>query len=265
MTIALIIATYNWSQALTLVLESVAKQTFVPDEIYIADDGSKPLTKEVILNFIKKNKHLNIHHIWHEDLGHRKCISLNMCLKKIKSDYVVQTDGDCILHKNFIEDHSYFAKKRQFICGNRVMLSKVITNQLIQKKIPPSLLALNFGGKFNFKYQYRNYKLAKKKSITSKKNRESVPFGCNMSYWKSDAIKINGYNELFSGWGPEDSEFTQRLSNANINMLQIKHAAIIYHLYHEILSKNMLEYNISILEDTISKKTTKCNKGIIHF
>ena len=36
----LIISTYNWHQALELVLVSVSKQTILPNEIVIADDGS---------------------------------------------------------------------------------------------------------------------------------------------------------------------------------------------------------------------------------
>ena len=40
MKIALIITTYNWPDALELVLESVKVQTILPDEVIIADDGS---------------------------------------------------------------------------------------------------------------------------------------------------------------------------------------------------------------------------------
>ena len=48
MTCTLIIATYNWHQALELVLISVSKQTVLPDEIIIADDGSTKETYDVI-------------------------------------------------------------------------------------------------------------------------------------------------------------------------------------------------------------------------
>jgi len=46
MTVALVIATYNWPEALRLVLESVSEQTVLPDEIIIADDGSSKSTKK---------------------------------------------------------------------------------------------------------------------------------------------------------------------------------------------------------------------------
>ena len=53
MKIALLISTYNWVEALDLVLKSILNQTRLPDEILIADDGSKENTKELIDNFKK--------------------------------------------------------------------------------------------------------------------------------------------------------------------------------------------------------------------
>ncbi len=49
--VSLIISTYNWPDALALVLESVLQQTLPPDEILIADDGSGEQTKAVIEKF----------------------------------------------------------------------------------------------------------------------------------------------------------------------------------------------------------------------
>ena len=46
MRTSLIIATYTWSEALELVLLSVLKQSHLPEEIIIADDGSTEITKK---------------------------------------------------------------------------------------------------------------------------------------------------------------------------------------------------------------------------
>lgn len=34
--------------------------------------------------------------------------------------------------------------------------------------------------------------------------------GCNMSFFKADFDKLDGFNENFIGWGREDSEFVAR-------------------------------------------------------
>ncbi len=39
LTVSLVITTYNWIEALEIVLLSVLHQTIMPDEIIIADDG----------------------------------------------------------------------------------------------------------------------------------------------------------------------------------------------------------------------------------
>ena len=45
---SLIISTYNRSDALELCVKSVLRQSLLPDEIIIADDGSKEDTGELI-------------------------------------------------------------------------------------------------------------------------------------------------------------------------------------------------------------------------
>ena len=45
---SLIISTYNRSDALEICVKSVLRQSLLPDEIIIADDGSKEDTRELI-------------------------------------------------------------------------------------------------------------------------------------------------------------------------------------------------------------------------
>lgn len=51
MKTTLLMTTYNWPQALGMVLASVSRQTVLPDEIVIADDGSTEETKMLIEHF----------------------------------------------------------------------------------------------------------------------------------------------------------------------------------------------------------------------
>ena len=50
-SISILLATYNWPQALELVLESLNAQTDKDFEVLIADDGSKPDTAQRITAF----------------------------------------------------------------------------------------------------------------------------------------------------------------------------------------------------------------------
>src|SRR6478736_5160416 len=110
MKTALLISTYNWPEALNLVLKSILNQTKFPDEILIADDGSDNKTKELIDNFSTANN-IVLHHVWQEDKGFRKSKILNKAIAKTTADYIVQIDGDCVIHKDFISDHIAMAQK----------------------------------------------------------------------------------------------------------------------------------------------------------
>ena len=67
-TCSLIIATYNWPGALNLCLKSVLTQSLFPDEVIIADDGSRDDTKQLIEHF-KAALPVPLIHIWQPDFN----------------------------------------------------------------------------------------------------------------------------------------------------------------------------------------------------
>jgi len=139
MKIALIITTYNRPDALELVIKSALSQTFLPDEIIIADDGSRGETKILISKYQKKSS-TKIIHSWQRDLGFRAARSRNKAIAKSSSDYLILVDGDMILNKYFIYDHVSSSKEGFFIQGTRVLLSKEISRKVLQSQD----LAVNF-------------------------------------------------------------------------------------------------------------------------
>lgn len=104
MKVSLVISTYNWKEALGLCLLSVTRQTVIPTEVIIADDGSRSDTKLLIEEF-KNHFPCPIKHVWHEDNGWRKCIIMNKAFAVCEGDYIIEIDGDIIMHSHFIEDH----------------------------------------------------------------------------------------------------------------------------------------------------------------
>ena len=76
MKTTLLITTYNRPDALELCLMSVLRQTHLPDELLIADDGSTADTKELI-DIYRTKFPIPLIHIWHEDKGFRRTVILN--------------------------------------------------------------------------------------------------------------------------------------------------------------------------------------------
>ena len=102
--ISVLLATYNWPEALSLCLQALKEQTNKDFEIIICDDGSRDETKTLILDF-QKNFPVPIKHLWQIDDGFRKTLILNQGIQAAQGEYLVFLDGDCIPQRDFIAQH----------------------------------------------------------------------------------------------------------------------------------------------------------------
>ena len=254
---SLVLSTYNWPEALELVLKSIAQQTLLPQEVIIADDGSKNDTKKLIEE-IKKSFPIPILHIWHEDDGNRKAIIMNKAIAKAASEYIISIDGDVILHPNFVEDHLALAENNVYLYGSRVNIQESALSNLFSSKS----INFNFFSKGIKKRGRTLHVPFLAKNQKKHPNYSSKMRGCNFSFWKYDFIKVNGYNEEFSGWGREDSELVLRMHNAGVYAKRLKFSGIVYHIYHNEQSKSFLDRNDKIQQNTIQNKLTFVEKGI---
>lgn len=256
---SLIISTYNRSDALNLCVRSVLRQSLLPDEIIIADDGSKEDTRELIQR-LTTISNVPIIHVWHEDSGFRLAAIRNKAIAKASKEYIIQIDGDIVLHKDFVKDHVRFAKKGSFVTGSRVLIREALTEQMLAKE--NCIISVHDKGTKNaingvhlpwltpLLQHYRQWDI-------------SYSRGCNMAFWKDDLLKVNGYNEAITGWGSEDHELVCRLINNGARKRTIKFSGIVFHLYHELHDTDNLSNNRSILSETRAKSLTWCDKGII--
>ena len=256
------ISTYNWPAALKLCLQSVMWQKVLPDEVVIADDGSGPGTKAIIDEFVAKAPFIIIH-VWHEDKGYRLPGIQNKAIEKSSCDYIIQVDGDCILHPLFIADHLRLAKRNTFVCGTRSMINEDYTAELLHKGglSFPLHTKGHLSKKFNAVY---NVPLAKL-HYWFQRTRKNYLYvkGCNMAFWKNDLLKVNGHNESFIGWGKEDNEIALRLLKAGVGIRFAKFCAIQYHLHHKDSGKSGVNISEALLRETELKGLTYTPDGII--
>ena len=257
MKTALLLSTYNWPEALNSVLNSILVQSQLPDEIIIADDGSGSKTRELIEEFSNKCR-VSVKHVWQEDNGFRKSAILNKAVAGTNAEYIIQIDGDCILHPHFIEDHLARAEKGIFLFGSRVNIKPTAVNEVLEMDEAKFSILSNA-----IKNKSRNLRIPlvqkfyKPTSEFSRKTR-----GCNLSYWRKDFIAVNGYDEVMEGWGREDSEFVIRLLNNGVKGKRLRYGGIVYHIYHVEKSKEFLERNDEIQQRTIMEKKVRCEVGI---
>lgn len=259
MKVSLIITTYNWVSALSAVLDSVKKQSILPGEVIIADDGSNDLTKKLIDDEID-NFPVPLIHSWQKDDGFRAAESRNNAVSKSNHDYLIMIDGDIILHEKFIESHIRNAKRGFFVQGGRAMMNEKLSNRVLSSGYVPNFFS---PGLKNRKNTINSIILSR---VFSKiQNSINKTRSCNFACWKSDYILINGFDNDFVGWGREDSEFVQRLLNSNLQRIYLKFSGICFHIYHNENSRVNLQKNDDILNNTITSRRTTCNNGYSKF
>ena len=263
MKTSLIVTTYNQKERLSLVLDSISNQVEFPDEVIVADDGSRSDTRDLIERH-KKEFPIDLIHSWQEDIGYRLSRSRNIAISRAIGEYIVVIDGDMILEKSFIKDHKNSAKRAVFVQGSRVILADKASREIVKNMD----YSLAFGSTKSFKSRRIEslsnfiFSISKIDKRYLDKHALKGIRGCNMAFFKKDALEINGFNEDFVGWGREDSEFVARFLFNGGELRRLKFSAIAYHIWHEENSRSMLDINHKIYLDTLSGKKTWCNNGI---
>lgn len=263
---SIILTTYNWPEALALVLDSLAKQkTSHPFEVIIADDGSNHKTRELIKQ-IKVNFPYPLKHLWQEDQGFRAAKCRNKAVALSSSDYLIFLDGDCITPPLFIDRQLKLKQKGYFVGGNRVLLSANFTTQVLEKQVSLGetplfqWLTYRLQGKCNrclplFYLPLNRWRTLKPKTWKGVKT-------CNMALFKQDFIATNGFDEAYEGWGYEDSDLVIRLINRGITHKSGRFALPVFHLYHPEAKRDQEKENLKRLKKLLNSDNTLAALGV---
>ncbi len=134
MKTTVIVTTYNRPDALREVIRGFTNQEDLRFDLIVADDGSKDETGSM-LKSMADSLPFSLKHVWHEDLGFRAAAIRNKAIVQSNADYLIFTDGDCIPQKNFVKNHKKLAERGWVLSGNRILMSKVMTNELLRERL----------------------------------------------------------------------------------------------------------------------------------
>tara|TARA_R110002050_G_scaffold157357_2_gene285960 strand:+ start:21435 stop:22301 length:867 start_codon:yes stop_codon:yes gene_type:complete len=265
--ISVIISTYNSEKWLEKVLWSYQAQDFKNFELVIADDGSDKATEDLI-NYIKLFVDYEIIHIWQKDEGFQKSRILNKAIMACNFDYILMSDGDCIVRKDFLSAHAKKRKKGFFLSGGYYKLpltiSKAISNEDILQQSCFNIKWLRSKGlKSSFKNNKITAKTFKSEFLNNVTPTKASWNGHNSSGWKKDILAVNGFDERMQ-YGGQDRELGERLANLGIKSKQIRYSAICLHLDHPrgYCNQKSIDKNKSIRKETRKTKKTYTVFGI---
>jgi glycosyltransferase involved in cell wall biosynthesis len=254
-----VIATYNWKEALAALLQTIRTQWELPDEVIIADDGSRADTAKLIADQTPGFP-VPLRHVWHEDTGFRLGAIRNRAMAIAIGTYLIQLDGDLLLHPGFVRAHRRFARRGSYVQGSRAMLNEEETRRCLANRRAatlPSPFSRGVRNRSNGIYLPWLAHLVRGPSDPLTRTR-----GAHMAFWRDDVVRVNGYDEDIEGWGREDSELAARLMNAGIRRRNLKFSAVAWHLHHAVRPDNNVARNHELFERTVREGRLQCERGI---
>jgi hypothetical protein len=206
--ISVIVTTYEREDALAAVLRSLARQSDRNFEVVVADDGSGPRTAALIEQW-KPRLGVPLSHAWHEHDGFRAGQIRNRAMLACRGGYFVFLDGDCLARPDFVAVHRALAEPGWFVSGNRALLSRALTETVLRDNLEPEFwgyhrwLGQRVSGGVNRVAPMLRLPLGPFRKLRAGVWRAAR--SCNFGAWRSDLVRIGGFDADFSGWGREDS------------------------------------------------------------
>jgi glycosyltransferase involved in cell wall biosynthesis len=257
MRISVAVITYNWPQALELVLRALAAQSELPHEVIVTDDGSRADTRE-LLRRMARDYPTRLVHLWQPDDGARMSRARNRAIAAAQGDYVILLDGDMVAERHFIADHRAFARAGCFVQGSRVLTDAALTARMVETG--RTRLGFFEPGIERRRHTLRMPMIAGWYARAGVRTRGTK--SCNMGFWRDDLLRINGFNEAMTGWGREDTELVARAFHAGLRRRDVRFSALAFHLYHRTRKNIVDNPNDRILEDTRQRGLVRCELGL---
>ncbi|MFZ0218981.1 MAG: glycosyltransferase family 2 protein [Candidatus Aquirickettsiella sp.] len=264
-SISVIVTTYNRPDALYLVLLGLARQTQLPNEVIIADDGSNDKTR-LLINQLQSQLAYPLQHVWQKDEGFQAARIRNKAALQADNNYLIFLDGDCIPFPDFIEKHRLLAEPQWFVSGHRILLKNKFTVKILKGNLPiyndTSLQWLwhYFQRQSNRLFPLLRLRFNRLRKLSAQRWQGAK--SCNLGLWKKDFLAINGFDESFIGWGYEDSDFVIRLIRSGIYRKSGRFAVPVIHLWHQQNDRTQEQINLNLLKQIIENQRTRAKIGL---
>ena len=244
--ISVILTTYQREDALDAVLRALACQSDRGFEVVVADDGSGAPTRAVVERRAALTE-ISIRHVWQEDRGFRLAEIRNRAIRASVGTYCIILDGDCIPRPNFIAVHRRLAEPGWFVTGNRVLMSRELTERVLAQASEAERyrlqewIALRRRGRINRLAPLLSLPLGPLRRLRSRAWRGAR--ACNLAVWRRDVEQVDGFDASYNGWGLEDSDLLIRLLRMGIRRKDGNFATGVLHLWHPENDRSLLADN----------------------
>jgi glycosyltransferase involved in cell wall biosynthesis len=271
--VSLIAAVYKDVRALELIINSLRMQTYKNFELVVAEDGSDPGIK----NYLETVTDIELKHTTQDDTGIRKSRSQNNAIIASTGTYLIFIDGDCIPYSTFIEGHIELSEPKTVIAGRRVNLGPKISQELRTGRMNPEQLetkflrhapALHIDGSSHIEQGIKlSYSSFIYQNIFKKIKRNTNLVGCNFSCHRDDIMRVNGFDESYTGTSlADDTDIQWRFVASGVKLKSGHNIANMFHLHHSrenrIVEHDYLMLMINKMKNRMKDNQFICKEGI---
>ena len=250
-SVSVVVATYEWPQALDAVLYALSEQSDASFDIVVADDGSGPETAATAERW-RATFADRLRYVRQDDQGYRLARVKNLGAQAARGDFIVMIDGDSVPRRGFVRAIRQSAIPGWFLGGKRLELSRALSQQVLAEGLPVHDWSL-------VRWYWKRRSARPLSALTPRDRRrpgrEGLPdfvphterYGFLFGVFKEDFERVNGFDMRYEGWGEEDVDLAVRLRRLGLRCGWPGPQGTLLHLWHE--SRKQAQAR-SLLEET---------------
>jgi glycosyltransferase involved in cell wall biosynthesis len=246
-------------------LRALGRQSDQNFEIIVADDGSRVDTARVVESWASRLK-VPVKHVRHEHRGFRGGEIRNRGIRASAGDICIFLDGDCLAGEDFIAAHRRLAEPGWFVTGNRSLLSRELTEEVLAQGERAeewcifTMTGQRLRGGVNRLLPTVHLPLGPLRKLLA--SRWQGAQTCNLAVARSDLTRIDGFDCAYTGWGLEDSDLVVRLLHAGVRRKDGRFATGVLHLWHPQNDRSQLPANRTRLDEVMSGTRVRALQGL---
>ncbi|HEV3023712.1 MAG TPA: glycosyltransferase [Pirellulales bacterium] len=261
--IALLLSSYQRPANLRRALESIALQHGVDGrfELVVTDDGSTDETPRIVQEFARRVP-FRVGFTTHPHAAFQLARCRNEGARSSSAPYLLFLDGDCILPSDHVRIHLERRRPGVVMAGDCCRLDKETSDRVTSDVIRHGNLE-SLAPKSE-RRRLRKLDLSSWLYRVIRHPTKPKLIGNNVGIWRSDFVRVNGYDENFQGWGCEDDDLRLRLRKASVRVESIVRWTHTYHLWHPNEATLPSKWKQGANVDYLLRKgrLTRCRNGL---
>jgi hypothetical protein len=202
----------------------------------------------------------------HEHRGFRGGEIRNRGIAASAGELCIFLDGDCLPGADFVAAHRRLAAPGWFVTGNRILLSRELTETVLAQGEPAeqwcyaTLTQQRLRGGINRLMPTWRLPLGPLRKL--QRNNWQGAQTCNLAVARADLDAIDGFDCSYAGWGLEDSDLVVRLLHAGVRRKDGRFATGVLHLWHPQNDRSQLNANQARLDEVLHGSRTRALRGM---